>query len=1224
MLISRTFARNFLGTLGISLLLALSAMPQIQNGQITGAITDSSGAIVPHAVVHIQNPNTGRAIVVETNDSGVYNAAELAVGTYTIRVQLPGFKTLLAENLLVDAGGVLRVDFKLAIGQHSETIEVKDAARSVNTEDSRLVYTVGSAQIANLPLNGRNIYDLIQYQPGATNMRGILFENGANTVVNGARENFSGFLMNGAPNTGLSGGPVNRPILDTVEEFQVSTLNNSAEIGSSAGPIVNVITKSGTNQIHGTAWEFLRNNLFDANNFFANAIEDPADRKKSPLRLNQFGATLGAPIKKDKLFFFAAYQGERFVSSSPRQVFTESAEFRQATISAFPNSVAALLYSSFPPLVKGKPFATLRESIDQNFDHFFTFADYLCPTNTDGKTPMPGLIAHKFAALFGVEQTDINQLNASCPGGSPFSAPVVGTFNRDSNIFDIVLDSGKTQSQDNLFDGNEAALRLDYLFSQSSRVFTQFNWARSRDKFNDASVRGVSSPSTRTTPNFQFSFLHTFTPNLVNEFRAGYARKRGSDSAPLPGVPSVNLDLVGFGSREGVPDDLKESIYTVGNSLSILHGHHNLKLGGDLRHNLEDNDLNAGRPGYFFFDSLFFAIDAPVAEDVGVDPGFSSGIPAHLETNVRHWRNWYTGLYIKDDWKLSRRLTVNLGLRYDVYSVSKERNGLATTFIKGPGTKIIDNITTGAGQIKDASVPCPGDPRATLAGECGPGGFSPVTELAGGDHNNLGPRAGFAWDIFGNGRTSLRGGYAVSYEGSLQKRLSLTRWNLPYYSLNTMTNFLDGNLDGRVVYGPVNGGQPTFLGAAPAAQHAGNGVQATGNISGWDPSNAQTSNLTSIIFPHSLRDPYIENWFFGIQREILPDVIMEVNYVGTAGRKLFRSENVNRIPGGRLPEGTCVDDNFGRRICSQINSSKASNGLTINANGKFLNPNYGKLRVWENAASSDYHALQISMKKRLRRGLQISGNYTYSHSIDDGSSWQSFPTSINGMAAGDAFTTDQTQPNLDRGDSIFDIRHRLSFNYTWEIPTFTSRNGLVGVLLRGWQLNGIWSFQTGAHWSPYNADALNLKPRNGFPGACEAATFDSVNCVNQGGDYNLDGEPNDRPNAIANNFHATHSQWADGFNLPSNFFSAPCLGCVGNLGRNTFVGPGYWVGDTSIFRNFRLTDQFHLQFRAEAFNVLNHANFLIGDNTRLHDPLFGQASSTAPPRNLQFGLKLSF
>ena len=211
-----------------------------------------------------------------------------------------------------------------------------------------------------------------------------------------------------------------------------------------------------------------------------------------------------------------------------------------------------------------------------------------------------------------------------------------------------------------------------------------------------------------------------------------------------------------------------------------------------------------------------------------------------------------------------------MGLRYDLYTRNTELNDLATTFVKGPGRNLIDNITTGAGQIKDASTPCPGDPRATLAGECGPGGFAAAKNLGRGDHNNLGPRLGFAWDMFGDGKSSLRGSFGISYEGTLQKRLSLTRWNPPYYSLNLVSNFLDDST-ASVVYGPVAGGPPTFLGSAPSAQHSGTGAQATGNISGWDPSNPQTSNLTSIVFPEGLNDPYIENWFFGVQRELRRD-----------------------------------------------------------------------------------------------------------------------------------------------------------------------------------------------------------------------------------------------------------------------------------------------------------------------------------------------------------------
>jgi hypothetical protein len=372
-----------------------------------------------------------------------------------VRVEAHGFKTAEASNLVLNDGTVLRVDFKLLLGERTDVVEVTDADIQVNTETSRLSQTVDSTQIANLPLNGRNVYDLIQYAPGATNVRGVMYELGGNTVVNGVRENFNGFLINGVSNKGLSGGPVNQPIQDTVEEFQLLTLNNSAEFGNSAGAITNLVTKSGTNQFHGSAWEFLRNDVFDANPFFANHFPDPADRKKSPLRLNQFGATLGGRLKKDKLFFFVAYQGDRFLTSNPGQVLAESPEFRAAVISADPSSVAALLYSNFPPDSKGTPFLTLRDYVTSGAFSGFglpTFADYLCPT---GDTGITGVMSGRFARLFGVEQTDIDQMNEDCPGGSPYGSPQTGAFNRDGSFLVNVLNSGSSQVDQNLFNGNE-------------------------------------------------------------------------------------------------------------------------------------------------------------------------------------------------------------------------------------------------------------------------------------------------------------------------------------------------------------------------------------------------------------------------------------------------------------------------------------------------------------------------------------------------------------------------------------------------------------------------------------------------------------------------------------------------------------------------------------------------------------------------------------------------
>src|SRR3989441_6737492 len=335
--------------LTVILALSLPSLAQIQNGQFTGVVMDPSGAVIPGATLTIKNLDTGLALTTISNDSGLYTAREVPVGHYKITAGARGFKTVIKTELILNAGTIQRVDFELPIGGQVETVEVVGGAIPVNTESAKLSETVDAKQIANLPLNGRNVYDLIQYAPGATNVRGVMFENGANTVVNGVRENFNGFLVNGVSNKGLSGGPVNQPIQGTVQEFQLVTLNNSAEFGNSAGAITNLVTKSGTNNFHGSVWEFFRNDALDANPFFANHFPDPADRKKTPLHLNQFGATLGGPVRRDKVFFFGAYQGDRFVISNPGLVLAESPEFRRATISTFPNSIAALFYSSFAP-----------------------------------------------------------------------------------------------------------------------------------------------------------------------------------------------------------------------------------------------------------------------------------------------------------------------------------------------------------------------------------------------------------------------------------------------------------------------------------------------------------------------------------------------------------------------------------------------------------------------------------------------------------------------------------------------------------------------------------------------------------------------------------------------------------------------------------------------------------------------------------------------------------
>jgi outer membrane receptor for ferrienterochelin and colicin len=1255
------------------LALTFSAFAQVQFGQFTGTVTDPTGAAIANAKVQVSNPAIELNLFATTNSSGNYTVRELPPGIYRITVEAAGFKTFTDNGVPANAGTISHVDVKLQIGKASEVVEVTGEAAAVNTEDSKLSTTVSSTQIANLPLNGRNVYDLMQQAPGAVNVNGTMMEAGHGTVVNGVREDFNGFLINGVSNKDLSGGVNNTPIEDTVQEFQQLQLNMSAQYGSSAGSVNNLVTKSGTNSIHGSVWEYLRNSDMDANNYFLNQ----QGQERPPLHFNQFGATIGAPIIKDKLFVFGAYQGDRFKTTSvPSPITVESPAWESAVEAGAPNSVAALLYKNFPPSVAGTQSATLDQSVPANtVNQTPDYTGYLCNS----------AIAARLIPIIGVTTQDVtnagqltNPLGTCTLTVTPQAAGV--NFSRSTSSFlntSTAIFGAQAQVLGNLINGNEGMGRVDYNWNTNNRMYVAMNYDHNTDSFgglncNTNCTRGFTNPNNNYFQNAQASWVHTFSPTLLNEFKLGYTQNNTQITPNVSGVPQITFldNVTGFGSYSGYPQYFKDHEYSYGDMVSISHGNHNIKIGADLRRNLENSVFNVARPNYYFNDPLYFAADTPGGQASGVNPDLCTAVPCtnstlnpnpnpELSLSQRHWRNWEVGAYLQDDWKATKRLTLNLGLRWDFYKRHTEEANTATTFKFGPGATLADQVASA-----NAPLGSPGCNPATiipdtqtLAGICGSGGFSAASSLGPNQFRDFGPRVGFAWDVFGDGKTSLRGGFGISYEGTLYNPLSNSRWNLPYYSFNAVGP-IEG-IPGTIIYGPTtctgitpgstcgpSGAAPTFTGASNATNPGqGVGAQAVGNLSGWFGGNIDAALLTGIVPPQGIKDPYVYNFFFGIQREIAPKTVLEANYVGTAGHRLFRSQQLNRQIGGGLPVGTCVANNFGNNVCSLVDDTIGSTGNPINPAG-VPNPNYGVLREWQNANNSNYNGLQLTLRKQMSHGLTANVNYTYSHAIDNGSSWHDSATSAAGGAGGDGYSTDTNNSGLDRGNAVFDTRHRLTFNYVYQLPG-QNLHGAEGLALGGWSLNGIWSFQSGAHWSPYT----RLTGAS-LTGDCSQSGVSSGACVNVGGEWTLDGQfPGvDRPDTSVQHFSQSRSTWENGWpaNTPSGFaffngttaanysapgfptLSAPCLACVGDAGRNNFVGPGQWTADMTLAKTFKLTERFNLKFEAAAFNIFNRANFLLSngspfsEHNSLDDPLFGEAGGALNARNLQMGLKLSF
>ncbi len=1174
-----------------------SAQAQVKS-TFTGIVTDPSGAAIPNANVTATNEGTNVSVSRKTGSEGFYTIPDLLPGLYTLKAEVQGFKTLVNAHVELTVGYTQRVDFKLQVGAVTQEVTVAGQAPAVDTETNRMSELVTAQQVQNIPLNGRNIFQLIQLAPGAVNTTGLISEpgnRGFTTVVNGARVNMNGYLLDGITDKGLSGGSNTQPSVDSVQEFRVDTEVVSAQYGSTVGAMTSIVTKSGGNSFHGTAYDYLRNDKLDTRDFFeknkgtGTSNEQPGTAR-NPFRMNQFGATVGGPIKKNKMFFFGSYEGERTIIPVNQEILIETPQWRSFVNSNFPNSVANLLYKNF----SGVGGSTVNPS-----SGLVSLATYVTSPSFAGNCDTFDAPCLRDAYGIAPGSALSNAMLASA------SMPMVG----------FASGTASKRAQNQFYNGNQVSGRID-IQGDKNKIFGRYFFDRFSDPNNTPAtnggsptafvgVRGFVSPFTNDYPSFALGWSHTFGPTVLNEWRMGLTRSVGDVGAANAGVPQIGLDTgeVSFGNYNGYPQLFHENVFHFSDMVTWSRGRHTWKFGGELKRNYENSEFNVGRPSYNFADAITFAQGDVEAEAAGVDPGQvdpktgASLGQAHLSSNIRAWRNWEFGGFINDDWKVSPRLTLTLGLRYDLYTRHDEKYGqISRLVLPSSGTNLTEQLR---------AVNCYENISGATGFDGKPcnGGFdkNPGT-LTTGDHNNFGPRIGFAWDVRGDGKTSLRGGFGVSYQGEIYNPLSNSRWNPPFYSFNLSfcgdgTNVI-GPGKNSCVFGPVGGGTPTFTGppSNAGAGPAGASFDAFGgNIQGWNPFNSNAALLTGVVFPN-FRDPYVYGSHLSLEHEFPGNMVVKLSWVGTFGHKLYRAEDINR--------------NFGGRIF-QNGSGPFPNGACTSARGAYrVNCLFGRLRVWENSVSSNYNALQFVLEKRMSHGLELHANYVWSHSLDTRSTWHSGATTSNGASEG--FSMDQANPGLDYGHSTFDVRHRFGASFVWEMPWLKEQRGFTGHAFGGWKLNGAVSFHGGFPWTPYCS-------RSSSPKGC---------------DFNRDGVSNDRPDQPAsgnsiNNDRAVFEKNHPGLNITSLAATlakpARPLPYNGNLGRNTFRGPNFQEVDLSLVKNFNFGESRFLEFRTEAFNLFNRTNLQMPNATYLDAASqFGLSTAAYASRQIQFALKIHF
>jgi hypothetical protein len=1092
---------------------------QTTTGSIVGTVTDPSGAVVSNAAVTITNMDTNISTKTTTDSSGNYVATPLPVGRYSVAVEAPGFKKSVSSNITLNVQDRVRVDSVLTVGELSDTVEVAAAAPLLETDTSYLGQVVDSKRIDDLPLNGRYFSRLAVLTAGtAPTPAGARDEKTGGFSSNGVRPYQNNYLLDGIDNNSLSEDMVNEaayvigPPPDAIAEFKVQTNSMSAEFGRSGGAVLNVNVKSGTNDLHGTVYEFLRNSKLDAKNYF-----DAGSEPIPPFKLNQFGFSVGGPVYipkvyngKNRTFFFADYQGTRVR--------------RGRTFLA-----------SVPPLAwRTGDFSGFRPIYDPNTTR-------VNPDGSVSRQPFPNnqVPTERFDP---VAKTLLDL----------FPAPNVPGDVSPEGVSSNYLSNPSEPDTVNQFD-----VRIDHRFSESDSIFGRVSFSNETvtppaaiPPPIDAGDFG-SGDFLNNARNVVLTETHIFTPRIVNELRLGYSRnhserlqfnadKNLSAQYGIPGIPFGPTngglpyfeigDLTAFGSATYQPTVEFQNVYHIIDSLSVVHGRHTLKIGAEIKPRVDFTILQPPSPRGEFIFSGQFSRDPNNLSDTGLGTAdFLLGKVSHADiasfiNDVFQQPGYF--FFVQDDFKVSRKLTLNLGLRYDFVFHAREKYDAFANFN-------IDTRTLDIAAGRNDPLPPNFYPNIAV-------NRNASRSLVPNDKNNFGPRIGFAYNVAP--KTVIRGGYGVFYSSYEAGPLSIPNPgnNPPFY--------LQATFDAESVVTPN-----------PKVNQLSQGF----------PSTVFTAPDSPALFaldPHFV-DPYVQHWNMSVQHELGFNTVFEIAYAGSKGTHLYEFRNINQAAPTADP-----------------NSPIASRRLF---------PFMGETPLWCSCNSSTYSSLQTKVEKRFSSGLSFLGAYTWGKSIDEKS--QASLGFHNG--GGPRWTA---HPEWEKARSDYDIAHRFVFSYTYELPFGHGKRfganagGAANLLLGGWQILGINSFQTGT------------------PRTITAST----------GVSNSEGE--DRPDVVPGVSITPANQTPDQWFNPAAF-TTPAPGTFGNAGRNIISTANQVNIDLSVFKNFRLREGMQLQFRSEFFNLPNHPNFRSNSMRNEYDaPGAGAFTEAWPSRQIQLALKLIY